>query len=97
MEILRQAARLAGVKNPQFESLTEINYEGYKIRIWRTAPSLEAGKTFDHASFQKTMHAVIASTPQDGWLEALGTLANVSCVAIVDAQGNGASFYQDWF
>ena len=97
-EILRQAARLAGVKNPQFESLTELNHHGYKIRIWRTAKTLEAAQTFDHASLQYVMRdAIVATLTPDDWFTALMKLPNVACVAIVDPNGNGASAYPDWF
>jgi hypothetical protein len=94
MELLRQAARLAGRKNPQFESLTEINHAGWKIRIWRTAKTLGAAQAFDHASMQYVMRETIVAT--DDWFEALLALPNVACVAIVDQTGNGASAYPDW-
>ena len=97
MEILRQAARLAGVKNPQFESLTELNHEGWKIRIWREAKTLEAAKTFNHAALQESMRMVVGSKAPDDWFAALMKLPNVACVAIVDPNGNGTSAYPDWF
>lgn len=96
MELLRQAARLAGRKNPQFESLTEVNHADWKIRIWRTAETLEAARTFDHASMQAGMLQAIHAISPDKWLAALMKLPNVACVAIVDPTGNGASAYPDW-
>ena len=96
-EILRQAARLAGVKNPQFESLTEINWLEHKVRIWRTAKTLDDAKAFDHVAMQTAMlEAIIALSPND-WFAALMKLPNVACIAIVDPNGNGASAYPDWF
>ena len=96
-EILRQAARLAGVKNPQFESLTELNHAGWKIRIWRTAKTLDDARAFDHASMQAAMLETIMPIAPDQWFKALMKLPSVACVAIVDPSGNGASAYPDWF
>ena len=96
-EILRQAARLAGVKNPQYESLTELNHEGWKIRIWRTAKTLDDARVFDHASMQAAMLETIMALSPGQWLKALMKLPQVACVAIVDPAGNGASAYPDWF
>ena len=95
-EILRQAARLAGVKNPQFESLTELSHAGLKIRIWRTAKTLDDAQKFNHAAMRVTMQKTVTALSPDDWFTALMKLPNVACVAIVDGQGNGASCYPDW-
>lgn len=96
MEILRQAARLAGLKNRQYETLTEQNAAGFKIRIWRTAKSLNAAKAFDHAQMKEHISQIAASLPRDQWEAAIMRLPAVACVAIVDEQGNGISSYPDW-
>lgn len=97
MEILRQAARLVGHKNKQFETLTEENANGFKIRIWRTAKTLEAAKAFDHAQMKDHIRQIAGSLPRDKWEAALMRLPHIACVAIVDADGNGVSSYPDWF
>lgn len=97
MEWLKQFARLFGWKNRQYESLYEWNVGETKIRVWRTADSLEqAGdladrieistiiENFRHAPQSKVMQATIMKLPR------------VACVAIVDATGNGVSAYPDW-
>lgn len=96
MEILRQAARLFGHKNKQYETLTEITAQGAKVRIWRSAKSIEAAKAFNHTQFAQHIRSVTDSLPQDHWEAALMRLPNVACVAIVDANGNGVSSYPDW-
>lgn len=96
MEIIRQAARLFGHKNRQYETLTELNAGGFKVRIWRSAKSLEAAKAFDHAKLQEHMQQVASGLPRDQWEMALMRFPNVACVAIVDANGNGVSSYPDW-
>lgn len=95
-EILRQAARLIGFKNKQYEALTEINAAGMKLRIWSACKSLEAAKTFDHPTLQEKMRKVAASIPADQWTQTLMALPNVACVAIVNSEGNGVSAYPDW-
>lgn len=97
MEILRQAARLFGVKNPQYEALTEVNEAGLKIRIWSQCKTLEDAKAFDHPRRQEQMKEIAASLPADQWSQAMMRLPAVACVAIVNAEGNGVSAYPDWF
>lgn len=99
MEILRQAARLVGFKNRQYETLTEINFQGEggaKIRIWRSAKSIKAAQAFDHAAMQAQMREIVETLSSESWIAELMKLPNVACVAIVDGQGNGVSGYPDW-
>ena len=97
MEVLRQFARLAGHKNKQFETLTEDNAAGFKVRIWRAAKTLEEAKAFDHGTLREHMRQITGSLPRDKWEAALMRLPSVACVAIVDGEGNGISSYPDWF
>ena len=46
MEVIRQIGRLFGYKNRQYETLTEVNTQGWKVRIWREAKSLEEAEQF---------------------------------------------------
>ena len=96
MEIIRQAARLFGHKNKQYETLTELNTEGHKIRIWRKAKTLADAKAFDHAAFQGQMREIAASLPVDKWEAALMRLPHASCATVVDTSGNGVACYPDW-
>ena len=97
MEVLRQVARLFGRKNKQFETLTEENANGFKVRIWRAAKTLDEAKAFDHGALREHMRQITQSLPREKWEAALTTLPAVACVAIVDAEGNGVSSYPDWF
>lgn len=96
MEILKQFARLFGYKNRQFETLTEINVDGAKIRIWREASSLEEAQTFDHDALMIQMHNVCTLFPPRYWTAQLMKMPRVACVAIVNAKGNGVSAYPNW-
>ena len=96
MEIIRQAARLFGHKNKQYETLTELNTEGHKIRIWRVSKALVDGKAFDHDQFREQMRQIAGSVPVDKWEAAFMRMPKVSCVTIVDANGNGIACYPDW-
>ena len=99
MEILRQAARLFGIKNRQYETLTEVSVHGeetLKVRVWRTAKTLDAAKTFDHSAFKAKMHETIDALSVEAWQAALMKLPAVACVAIVNADGDGVSSYPDW-
>ena len=102
MEILRQAARLVGFKNRQYETLTEINIgaglyaNGTKVRVWRAAKSLNAAAQFNHGDLSEQMRAICETVDPKHWQETLMKLPHVACVAIVDGQGNGVSGYPDW-
>lgn len=96
MEIIRQFGRLIGIKNKQYESLTEINFEGYKIRIWRTAGTLKKAQDFDHTKLKADMEAIVSTTAGEHWTAELMKLPKVACVAIVDASGCGVSAYPNW-
>lgn len=95
MEIFRQLARPFGFRNRQFETLTEINLDGRKVRIWRTARNPKTAAGFDHADFRAQMFAACTG-PEADWLGRLMKLPNVACVAIVDPAGCGVSAYPDW-
>lgn len=97
MEILRQLARLVGHKNRQYETLTEVNVQGYKVRIWRQARTLEQAKRFDHFAYAEHMANVCSQLKPEEWSAMLMKLPDVACVAIVNAQGNGVSAYPDWY
>ena len=97
MEVIRQIGRLFGYKNRQYETLTEVNTQGWKVRIWREAKSLEEAEQFDHASLQARMLAICETLDRKAWHADLMKLPKVACVAIVDAQGNGVSGYPDWY
>lgn len=96
MEILRQVARLAGRKNRQYETLTEENANGFKVRIWRAARTLDEAKAFDHNAMRQHMRKITQSLPREKWETALMALPAVACVAIVDREGDGVSVYPDW-
>lgn len=99
MEILRQAARLFGRKNPQYETLTEVTFNGeatLKVRVWRAAKTLDEAKAFDHGRLKGHIGAVINNYPVEKWQGVLMQLPNVACVAIVNASGDGVSSYPDW-
>jgi len=96
MEILRQAARLFGIKNRQYETLSEVNAGGWKVRIWRTAGSLKAAQAFDQGAMQASMLGIVETLAPEFWAKELMKLPGVACVAIVDARGNGISAYPDW-
>lgn len=96
MEILKQAARLFGYKNKQFETLTEFMIGGAKVRIWRQAKTLEAACAFPHEDYRNAVISVVNHAPMDAWISEIMKLPSVACVAIVDAKGNGISAYPDW-
>lgn len=96
MEILRQAARLFGRKNPQHETLTEVATASGKVRIWRTVKTLDEAIQFDHRRFTGHIRAVTDNFPVEKWQGVLMQLPNVACVAVVNADGNGVSSYPDW-
>ena len=96
MELLRQAARLVGIKNRQYETLTEITSSGQKVRVWRTAPSLQDAAGFDHRALSDKMQTICATIDKVHWQAELMKLPHVACVAIVDSNGNGISSYPDW-
>ena len=96
MEILRQAARLIGRKNPQYETLTEVNTGLGKVRVWRTAKSLAEASQFDHRAFKAQVRAVTDMSAFPEWQRMLMRLPNVACVAVVNADGDGVSSYPDW-
>ena len=96
MEILRQAARLVGFKNRQYETLTEINTTGFKVRIWRAAKSMNEAWQFNHGDLSEQMRTICETVDPKHWQETLMKLPHVACVAIVDGQGNGVSGYPDW-
>jgi hypothetical protein len=96
MEILKQAARLVGFKNRQYETLTEITSGLWKIRIWRQAKSIEAADAFDHDKFKGLMRQIATTQPRSSWTASLMKLPHVACVAIVDQNGDGVSAYPDW-
>lgn len=96
MEILRQAARLVGHKNKQFESLREWTKNGWKIRIWRTEPSLGHACTVPPDDLTAAIEAFEPGMKLRQMHEVLMRMPRVACVAIVDEQGNGVSSYPDW-
>lgn len=88
-------ARLFGYRNEQFESLTEYYDNGVRVRIWRSERSLEAAAAPDTRDLEDAW----ANTPQTDIVilaRAIGSKPRVSCVAIVDRDGNGISYYPDW-
>ena len=97
MEILRQAARLLGRKNKQFETLTEVMIGDWKVRIWRSAKTLEQAKAFAHAYFAEEIRMVCERNHPAKWMDSLMKLPDVACVAIVNGGGNGVSAYPDWY
>ena len=96
MEWLRQFARLFGYKNRQYETLTEVECDGHKIRIWRTAPTLLHAQDFDHTTFALSVMEFAEDHNPSEWHYELMRLPHVACVAIVDSHGNGVSAYGDW-
>ena len=96
MEWLKQFARLFGWKNRQYETLTEANVAGLKLRIWSTSPTLQAAEAFDHAALKSQMERLAAEWHPSKLHGELMKLPNVACVAIVDGNGNGVSGYPDW-
>ena len=99
MEILRQAARLFGRRNPQYETLTEVTFNGeetLKVRVWCSARTLDEATQFDHQRFMGHINVVMGHYPVEKWQGVLMKLPNVACVAIVNAGGNGVSSYPDW-
>lgn len=96
MEILRQAARLFGRRNPQYETLTEVATASGKVRIWRTVKTLDEATQFDHRAFKAQVRAVTDMSAFPEWQRMLMRLPNVACVAIVNADGDGVSSYPDW-
>jgi len=96
MELLRQAARMIGLKNRQYETLTEITAQNHKVRIWRVAKSLKAAEDFNHGILSEQMMNICTTVDSKHWFEELMKLPNVACIAIVDKHGNGVSAYPDW-
>jgi hypothetical protein len=99
MEILRQAARVFGRKNPQYETLTEVTYNGeatLKVRIWCAVKTLDEAAKFDHRRLKAHIRAVTDNYSVEKWQGVLMRLPNVACVAIVNADGDGVSSYPDW-
>jgi hypothetical protein len=97
MEILRQAARLLGRKNRQYETLTEVNVAGAKVRIWREAKSLHEASQFNHGGLSEQMLTICETVDPKHWQEELMKLPKVACVAIVNVKGNGVNAYPDWY
>ena len=95
MEWLKQFVRLFGFKNAQVESLHEWNKDGFKIRVWRSNPSLEAALGENAADIEahvmRSRFATIEEVIRD-----VRKFKRVACVAVVDPAGNGVSFYPDW-
>ena len=87
---------MLGRKNPQYETLTEVNTSAGKVRIWRTAKTLDEAKSFHHAAMQANIRSITDRMPREQWEATLMRMPNVACVAIVDADGNGVSIYPDW-
>lgn len=96
MEFLRQFARLFGWKNRQIETLTEVQHDGYKVRIWRISSSLEEAQAFDHDNFKGVVERICENSLPSRWMTHLCSLPKIACVAIVDSTGNGVSVYPDW-
>lgn len=96
MEWLRQFARLFGWKNRQYETLTEVQCDGHKIRIWRTAPTLMHAIEFDHGEFAQSVSAFCEANNPSDWYLQLRDLPHVACVAITNMEGCGVSCYGDW-
>ena len=98
MEWLKQFARLFGWKNTQFETLTEANAAGLKIRIWSTRPTLEEATCFDHDAFAQQIEQIANSYAysREKLFRRLMAMPNVACVAIVNQGGQGVSVYPDW-
>lgn len=97
MEWLKQFARLFGWKNAQFETLTEINVSGMKIRIWGSHTTLDAALSFDHEDFSRRIELLASDyTSREKLYRRLMQIKNVACVAIVNDRGNGVSVYPDW-
>lgn len=108
MEILKQIARLFGRRNPQFESLTEfVAYDDpvsmadterrikLRVRIWRTETNICEAAVPDRRDLNDMWRAC-AARPVVVIANEFGSMDRVACVAIVDAQGNGLSYYPDW-
>ena len=96
MEIIRQAARLFGRRNRQYESLHEWSKNGWKIRVWRTEPSLGHACTVPADDLVAAIDAFEPGLKLRQMIEILMRMPRVACVAIVDASGNGVSAYPDW-
>lgn len=96
MEWLKQFARLFGWKNRQFESLHEWNRGPWKIRVWRTERSLGDAYTNGTQAIEAVIDRFDPQHKPVQLHEELMRLADVACVAIVDANGNGVSAYPDW-
>lgn len=96
MEWLKQFARLFGWKNRQYETLTEANVRGLKVRVWATQASLQGALSFDHERLADKISAVAEHQPASKLHEEIMRWPGVACVAIVDANGNGVSAYPDW-
>ena len=95
MEIIKQFMRLFGRRNPQYESLTEYNTDKLKVRIWRTEATLFDASVPDRSELLSVWRSV-AERPVVIIANELGACDRVACVAIVDADGNGMSYYPDW-
>ena len=92
-QAIRAPVRL---KNRQYETLTELNARGLKVRVWRTADSLQDARNFEHASFVAGLSEITGEYHPDKWQDQIMALPRVACVAIVDQSGNGVSAYPDW-
>lgn len=95
MEWLRQLFRLFGRKNPQFESLTEFVGNGLKVRVWRTEANICEAAAPDRNDlcdvWLKNIQRPVVVIANE-----FGALPRVACIAIVDDNGNGVSYYPDW-
>lgn len=89
--------RLFGWKNRQYETITQVQVGALQFRIWSTVASLEEAIVFDHTALA-TKITDIATRRDDRklMLAAMMRLPKTACVAVVDPQGNGGSFYADW-
>lgn len=95
MEWLKQFVRLFGFKNAQVESLHEWNIPGYKVRVWRTQPSITEATLEECTDIDAILKTGRFELPND-ILGALKKCKRIACVAIVDSAGNGVSYYPDW-
>lgn len=99
MEWVRQLLRLFGWKNQQFESLTETQIGHWKVRVWRSHETLERAASAGHKDFETDLlNATIYgdNAAPVSLAKIIMRQPGVSCVAVVDANGNGVSAYPDW-
>lgn len=80
--------------NREFESLTQVQWREWTVRVWRTEASLaDACAAFNldvNHVCQKTVGTVAELA------EALEKLPRVSAIQIADVDGNGIALYPDW-